>query len=245
MDTLIRRLPVPPHLSARASKRRQASNYSRGYRRSATDCSRARLHGQQVRSAGPYPLLRWGRPSKVWRPTTRTLSDSIPSYVKCFRAYRTSKFLRCSRASTLTRFPLNAQELRNGKYFGYFKQTCYRLAHEHVEFWRRQHIFGDRGIARMQEVELTSELVVAQIAGLQDKKTSLNRFYANFDEEFLGQRSVETRFRANIDAIEEGVGSLLQSRPSAGSLSSIRSSLPSIIGNLDYRASILRRLRSC
>ena len=32
---------------------------------------------------------------------------------------------------------LTEQELRNGRYFGFFKQSAYRLAHEHIEFWRQ------------------------------------------------------------------------------------------------------------
>ena len=65
---------------------------------------------------------------------------------------------------------LNAQELRNGKYFGYFKQLSYRLAFEHIQFWRDHRIFGERAIARMNEVELTSELIIAQLDGMQDKE---------------------------------------------------------------------------
>ena len=65
---------------------------------------------------------------------------------------------------------LNAQELRNGRFFGLFKQSAYTLAFEHVEFWRRNGIFSERNIARMLEVELTSELLIALLDGLQDKK---------------------------------------------------------------------------
>lgn len=105
---------------------------------------------------------------------------------------------------------LNAQELRNGKWFGFFKQSCYELAHEHIEFWRRHKIFTEQNIARMQEVELTSELLVLEMAGLQDKKKSLNNYYADFDEEFPSQRKYEDRFRATIDVIEAGIGSSLR-----------------------------------
>ena len=52
--------------------------------------------------------------------------------------------------------PLNKQELRNGKYFGRFKQTSYDLALAYLEFWRHHRIFSERSIARMLEVELTS-----------------------------------------------------------------------------------------
>jgi hypothetical protein len=45
---------------------------------------------------------------------------------------------------------LNDQELRNGRYFGQFKQCVYELGFEHLEFWRRKRIFSELGIARMQ-----------------------------------------------------------------------------------------------
>jgi len=105
--------------------------------------------------------------------------------------------------------PLNAQELRNGRYFGHFKQTAYRLAHEHLEFWRRHRIFSERQIARMLEVELTSELMIVQIDGIQDKKKSIDKFYADYDEMFRDEKAIERRFRTTIDAINEAAGDSL------------------------------------
>src|SRR6185369_3567088 len=105
--------------------------------------------------------------------------------------------------------PLNAQELRNGKYFGFFKQSAYRLAPAYVEFWRKHKIFSERGIARMQEVELTSELLIVEIDGLQDKKKSIDRFYATLDDTFPEQKRMESRFAETMDAIEAAVGEAL------------------------------------
>jgi hypothetical protein len=99
--------------------------------------------------------------------------------------------------------PLNAQELRNGKFFGWFKQSVYDLAHEHLEFWRRQGIFSERGLARMLEVELTSELVIAQLDGMQDKKKSIDVFYQELDDEYRGRQLQERRFRAILDDISD------------------------------------------
>src|SRR5437764_10209312 len=70
--------------------------------------------------------------------------------------------------------PLNTQELRNGKYFGFFKQSAYRLAHTYVDFWRKHKLFSERAMARMTEVEFTSELMIAALDGLQDKKKSID-----------------------------------------------------------------------
>jgi hypothetical protein len=105
--------------------------------------------------------------------------------------------------------PLNGQELRNGRYFGYFKQSAYRLAYTYVDLWRKHSIFSERAIARMREVELTSELLIAEIDGLQDKKKSIDKFYASYDETFSDQKRLEGRFSATMDAIETAAGSVL------------------------------------
>lgn len=104
---------------------------------------------------------------------------------------------------------LNAQELRNGAFFGIFRNTALRLAHEHLEFWRRHGIFTERKIARMSEVEFASELIILQLAGLQDKKKSIDTFYEKHDQSFPEKDQVESRFRATIDVIEESVGEIL------------------------------------
>src|SRR6266508_164766 len=65
---------------------------------------------------------------------------------------------------------LNRQEKLNAKYFGYFKQTAYQLAAEEsaLEAWRRLRVFSNRQIARMKEVELTSDVLVAIVQGISD-----------------------------------------------------------------------------
>jgi hypothetical protein len=78
--------------------------------------------------------------------------------------------------------PLNNQELRNGKYFGVFKLVCFETALKYLEFWRNQKLFTEMSIARMLEVELTSELLIALNSGMQDKKKSIDTFYAQWEE---------------------------------------------------------------
>jgi hypothetical protein len=58
----------------------------------------------------------------------------------------------------------------------------------------------------MQEVEFTSELLIAIMAGLQDKKSSIENYYKTFDESFTDRASLEHRFRRTIDAINEIIG---------------------------------------
>ncbi len=105
---------------------------------------------------------------------------------------------------------LSKQELRNGKYFGLFKQSAYSLAFEHLEFWRRNRIFTETAIARMLEAELTSELMIAAIDGMQDKKQSIDNYYSKFDDEFPPRARVEKRFRDTTDALVEAMGDSLR-----------------------------------
>jgi hypothetical protein len=101
---------------------------------------------------------------------------------------------------------LNGQELRNGRFFGHFKQACYALSREYFDFWRNSKVFSDQAIARMLEVEFVSELLVMQQAGLQDKKNSLNDFYGRLDEDWPDRAVEEDKFRTVIDTIVSVLG---------------------------------------
>ena len=89
--------------------------------------------------------------------TTHTFSFEL------FHGISDSEVLKMFARLNTYSVPLNAQELRNGRYFGLFKQSVYELAHEHLEFWRRHGIFSKRSIVRMLEVEFVSELLISQI----------------------------------------------------------------------------------
>lgn len=104
---------------------------------------------------------------------------------------------------------LNAQELRNGRYFGRFKQCAYALALEHLEVWRKHKIFSENAIARMLEVELTSELMIAELDGMQDKKKSIDKFYMQFDESFPDGGNVASQFRSVIDTLMNALSDAL------------------------------------
>jgi hypothetical protein len=105
--------------------------------------------------------------------------------------------------------PLNAQEKRNAKYYGSFKKTVYGLGFQHLEFWKNHRILSDMAIARMKEAELTSELIIAMAAGLQDKKKSIDSFYKKWDDRFPYKHKSTARFQDVIDLIEAHVGTQL------------------------------------
>lgn len=99
--------------------------------------------------------------------------------------------------------PLNKQELRNGKFFGLFKQTSYSLALAYLDFWRKHNIFTEQNIARMLEAELTSELLIAGNAGMQDKKTTIDEFYDKWEEKYQDQDRDKKRFTETMGVISE------------------------------------------
>ena len=101
---------------------------------------------------------------------------------------------------------LNAQEKLNAEFFGPFKQTVYELGYSHYSFWRQNKILTDTAIARMGEAELTSELVIAMLDGLQQGKTSIRTFYRKYDEYFADDNRIEKEFNATIDLLSETIG---------------------------------------
>ena len=97
---------------------------------------------------------------------------------------------------------LNAQEKRNARFFGPFKELAYSLGTAHLAFWLDNRILTNQAIARMAEAELTSELVVALLAGLQDKKSSLDRYYKQYEDSFPDAKKVRGMF---LSEREQGI----------------------------------------
>jgi hypothetical protein len=205
IDTLIRGMPVPPiflRVMQSEDKKRTV---------------REVIDGQQrVAAVLDYLKGKYALSSNLGTPYAKKYFDElIPEYQDSIRGYAfmcevfsgvgDSEVLQIfSRLNTYS-VPLNAQELRNGRFFGPFKQTAYSLATEHLEFWRRDRIFTEQSIARMNEVELVSELMILELDGLQDKKKSIDAFYESYDEQFTERRRVEERFRSVIDSITEAL----------------------------------------
>lgn len=203
IDSLLRAMPVPP-IYIRVT---QSPNRDR--------IIREVVDGQQRVAAvlnfidGQYRLSRnlnasWA--GKTFSQLTPAEQNRIKTYdfsAEVFQGISDLDVLEVfSRLNTYS-VPLNAQELRNGKFFGYFKQVAYKLAYEHLEFWRRHGAFSERSIARMLEVEFVSEVMIAQLAGMQDKKKSIDTFYERFDEKFAMRTKTARQFRDVADQIDE------------------------------------------
>ena len=102
---------------------------------------------------------------------------------------------------------LNAQERLNAKYFGFFKQIAYKLAAEESAFdaWHKMRIFTNRQIARMKEVEFTSDVLVAIVKGISDL-TEIRRAYGDLDKEFPGRKTASETFQESLNFITSQIG---------------------------------------
>jgi hypothetical protein len=87
---------------------------------------------------------------------------------------------------------LNQQELRQATYLGPFIKTMNSLAENNI--WTEIGIFTPNDVRRMLDVEYISELAVAVIHGLQNKKQTLDKWYAIYEEDFEPQQLVEETF---------------------------------------------------
>ena len=107
---------------------------------------------------------------------------------------------------------LNGQELRNAKFFGEFKKVAYQLALEQLERWRSWRIFTDDQIARMGEVQLTSELLIYLKSGVQQKtQSAINNYYKINEDEYNDATNHSKKFRKIMDKIEETLGTDISS----------------------------------
>jgi len=107
---------------------------------------------------------------------------------------------------------LNAQELRNAEWFGEFKTSMYELAAEQIPRWRAWKIFNEWDIARMQEVELTSEFALLALRGITGKtQKTLDKIYQDKDENYPEKSEIERRFRYMMDTIQDNFGDKMSS----------------------------------
>lgn len=80
-------------------------------------------------------------------------------------------FQRVNRNTTV----LNSQELRHATYWGPFIKLMEEVSN--LEFWSTAGLFSANDRRRMLDIEFISELAVAVLNGLQNKKKLLEEFY--------------------------------------------------------------------
>lgn len=210
IDTLIRGYPVPPiylRVAQSSAKKKTIREVIDGQQRIsavldfvAGKFSLGNTVAQELRGMRFDAL-----PPKI--------QDGIRNYsfiCEVFHGVADDQVLEIFRRVNTYSVPLNAQELRNGRWFGDFKEISYRLATKYLTFWRENRIFSEQKIARMAEVELTSELLIVLIDGVQDKKKSIDSYYERYDESFDARGTIVSRFEKIIEEIGSSCPSLAE-----------------------------------
>ena len=95
--------------------------------------------------------------------------------------------------------PLNEQEKLNALYVGVFKQKMDYLSKLHLVFWEENKIVTKTQVARMKEVEFTSELISAMLEGLLNGKSIIKFNYKKYDDEFSQFSYLEERFSSTLE----------------------------------------------
>lgn len=89
---------------------------------------------------------------------------------------------------------LNAQEKRNAQFSGEFKQFCINQSVKRTEFWKKYNIFTGNDIARMNEVQFISDIVINFIEGLSAYNAAkITKYYRTNDDSFDEMDNVNER----------------------------------------------------
>lgn len=94
---------------------------------------------------------------------------------------------------------LNRQELRHATFWGQFIQCVEKLAD--LDEWTTVGIFSQNDVRRMLDVEFVSEVVVAMLHGLQNKKEELDDWYKAYEKEFPARQETESVFQKTLSEI--------------------------------------------
>lgn len=75
---------------------------------------------------------------------------------------------------------LNTQEKLNAKYLGVFKTTAYELGHSYVSYLLDGGVLSEKSVSRMGEAQISSDLLVALVGGVQTVK-NIERYYKEYE----------------------------------------------------------------
>ena len=107
---------------------------------------------------------------------------------------------------------LNDQELRNAEFYGEFKTSAYDQATKQLNRWRQWGVFTEDNIARMEEVELVSEIYGLMLHGIVGKsQKAIDNLYKAKDEAFPERLEIEARLVNAFELIEQHLGDHIKS----------------------------------
>jgi hypothetical protein len=86
---------------------------------------------------------------------------------------------------------LNTQEKLNAKYLGVFKTTAYELGFAYATYFLDSGVLTEKGVSRMAEAQLASDLLVSIVGGVQTVK-NIEKYYRDYEKfESIPQNMVE------------------------------------------------------
>ena len=141
----------------------------------------------------------------------RQLPDAVKDRILNFEfsvhilpsATPTSVLLEVFARMNATGVKVNDQELRNARFHGELKQFVYEYAYQHVDRWLDWGVFSRSQVARMSDVEFTSELILALVKGPAGKsQTVLDDLYRGNDETFEAGNQIKLHLDAVFDLID-------------------------------------------
>jgi hypothetical protein len=139
-----------------------------------------------------------------------------------------------------TGLTLGNQELRYARRSGPFSELCYRLARNNQRRWSTWQLFREQEIARMREVEFTSELVLLLLDGIERTgKKEIDEAYASRELTEADAAYAETAFQAVMDTLDRALGS--PSKPDPVRPFRTRAWFYSVFSLVMYRADLLDR----
>lgn len=115
-------------------------------------------------------------------------------------------FQRLNRNTTT----LNAQELRHATYWGPFIKLMEEVSD--FEFWGNAGIFSANDVRRMLDIEFISEITVAVLNGLQNKKKHLEEFYQLYETKFEESEMVRNVFVQVLGEIDKLLPNITKTR---------------------------------
>lgn len=88
---------------------------------------------------------------------------------------------------------LNKQELRHATYWGEFILCAEAISDDPL--WSEINIFSANDIRRMLDAEYISEIVIAVLHGVQNKKSTLDKYYVTYEDDFEQKKEIQRVFR--------------------------------------------------
>lgn len=105
---------------------------------------------------------------------------------------------------------LTGQELRHATYWGPFIKLMEEVSD--YDFWSNSGLFSANDRRRMLDVEFISELAVAYLNGIQNKKKNLEEYYQQYEVRFEEAENVRSVFVKVLGEIEQVVPNISKTR---------------------------------